>query len=65
MKILLDAQLPPSIKKLFLDKGYDCIHTIDLEEGNDTSDKIINKTSVAEPRILITKDNDFYHSFIV
>ncbi len=65
MKFLLDAQLPPSLKQLFTDKGYDCIHTIDLEQGNDTSDKIINKISVAEQRILVTKDNDFYDSFIV
>lgn len=65
MKFLLDAQLPPSLKQLFIDNGFDCIHTIDLEQGNDTSDKIINKISVAEQRILITKDSDFYDSFIV
>jgi len=65
MKFLLDAQLPPSLKQLFTDKGHDCIHTIDLEQGNDTSDKIINNLSVAEQRILVTKDNDFYDSFIV
>ena len=65
MKFLLDAQLPPSLKKLFIDNGFDCIHTIDLEQGNETSDKIINKISIAEQRILITKDSDFYDSFIV
>jgi len=65
MKFLLDAQLPPSLKQLFKDKGYDCIHTLDLEFGNDTSDKLINKISVAEQRILITKDSDFYDSIII
>lgn len=65
MKFLLDAQLPPSLTKLFADKGYDCIHTLNLESGNDTPDKIINKISVDEQRILITKDSDFYHSFII
>lgn len=65
MKFLLDAQLPPSLKKIFTDKGQDCIHTLDLEHGNDTSDEIINKISVAEERILITKDSDFYDSFII
>jgi predicted nuclease of predicted toxin-antitoxin system len=65
MKFLLDAQLPPSLKKLFTDKGFDCIHTIDLEFGNDTTDKIINKISVAEQRTLITKDSDFFHSFLI
>ncbi len=65
MKFLLDAQLPPSLKQLFIDKGYDCIHTLDLEFGNDTSDKTINQISVAEQRILITKDSDFFHNFII
>jgi predicted nuclease of predicted toxin-antitoxin system len=62
MKFLLDAQLPPSLKQIFTSKGYDCIHTLDLESGNETSDKIINAVSVAEQRILITKDSDFFHS---
>jgi predicted nuclease of predicted toxin-antitoxin system len=65
MKFLLDAQLPPSLKQLFTDKGYDCIHTLDLELGTNTPDKIINKISVAEQRILITKDSDFFDSLII
>ena len=32
MKFLLDAQLPPSLKQVFRDNGYDCIHTLDLEK---------------------------------
>ena len=65
MKFLLDAQLPPSLKQVFILKDYDCIHTLDLESGNETSDKIINAISVAEQRVLITKDSDFFDSFIV
>ncbi len=65
MKFLLDAQLPPSLKQLFVAREYDCIHTLDLELGNDTPDKIINKISVTEQRILITKDSDFFDSFLV
>ena len=65
MKFLLDAQLPPSLKQLFTDKGYDCIHTLDLESGNDTTDKIINQISVADQRIVITKDSDFFDNFII
>jgi predicted nuclease of predicted toxin-antitoxin system len=33
MKFLLDAQLRPSLKQVFQDKGYDCIHTLELEQG--------------------------------
>ena len=65
MRFLVDAQLPPSLKQLFIDNGYDCIHTIDLAQGNDTPDKIINKSSLAEQRILIIKDSDFYDDFII
>ena len=65
MKFLIDAQLPPSLKQIFISRGYDCIHTLDLESGNDTTDKIINKILIEEGRILITKDSDFYHSFII
>jgi predicted nuclease of predicted toxin-antitoxin system len=65
MKFLLDAQLPPSLKQVFTDNGYDCIHTLDLELGNDTTDKMINQISVAEKRIVITKDSDFFDSFII
>jgi predicted nuclease of predicted toxin-antitoxin system len=65
MKFLLDAQLPPSLKNLFIENGYHCIHTLDLESGNDTTDKMINELSVAEKRIVITKDSDFFDSFII
>jgi predicted nuclease of predicted toxin-antitoxin system len=36
-----------------------------LEHGNDTSDSIINRISISEQRILITKDSDFLDSFII
>ncbi len=65
MKFLLDAQLPPTLRQLFIDKGYDCIHTLDLKLGNNTSDKEINSISVNEKRILITKDSDFFDSFMI
>jgi predicted nuclease of predicted toxin-antitoxin system len=65
MKFLIDAQLPPSLKELFSEKGYDCIHTRDLELGNFTPDKTINIISVTQERILITKDSDFLESFII
>ncbi len=65
MKFLLDAQLPPSLKQLFIEKGYDCIHTLGLELGNDSPDKKINEISVSEQRIVITKDSDFFDSFII
>ena len=41
------------------------IHTSSLELGNETPDKLINKISIEENRIVITKDSDFYNSFIL
>lgn len=60
MKFLLDAQLPLSLEQLFVERRHDCIHTLDLELGNETPDKVINQISIAEQRIVITEDSDFF-----
>lgn len=65
MKFLIDAQLPPSLKSLFISKGFDCLHTLDLDLKNETSDSVINFISVNEKRIVITKDTDFLESFLL
>jgi predicted nuclease of predicted toxin-antitoxin system len=65
MKFLLDAQLPLSLKQLFIENGYDCIHTLDLELCNETPDKIINEVSISEQRVVVTNNSDFYDSFVV
>lgn len=65
MKFIVDAQLPPSLVEVFYSKGLDAIHTITLTEGNLSTDHNINDISIKEDRILITKDSDFYHSFII
>lgn len=65
MKFLIDAQLPPSLARLLKDKGHDAIHTLSLPEKNFTTDQTINKISIKEERILISKDSDFYHSFLL
>ena len=40
MKFLIDAQLPYSLKQIFISRGHDCIHTSDMQMGNETPDKI-------------------------
>lgn len=64
MKFLIDAQLPPSLATLLNERGHDAIHTLSLPEKNFTTDQILNDISIEEERILISKDLDFYHSFI-
>jgi predicted nuclease of predicted toxin-antitoxin system len=62
MKFIIDAQLPASLADFF--PGHDVIHTTKLKFGNLTEDETINELSVNEQRIVITKDDDFYHSYI-
>jgi predicted nuclease of predicted toxin-antitoxin system len=65
MKFLIDAQLPPSLKNLFISKGFDCLHTLDLDLKNETPDSVINFISINEERVVITKDTDFLKSFLL
>ena len=63
MKFIVDAHLPKSLANLLREKGFDTIHTSELPDGNDTTDSEINRFSIAEIRIVISKDADFYDSF--
>lgn len=63
MRFLIDAQLPRGLTRLLTDNGHDAIHTRDLRDGNGTKDQEINRISIAESRVVVTKDADFYNSF--
>ncbi len=63
MKFLVDAQLPPSLANFLRNKGHDAIHTTELSGGNETTDSEINRVSVAEQRVVISKDGDFFDNF--
>jgi predicted nuclease of predicted toxin-antitoxin system len=65
MKFLIDAHLPRHLSFLLKHHGYDAIHTLDLANGNRTSDTQINDISEREQRIVITKDADFVDSFLL
>ena len=65
MKFLIDAQLPMRIANLLENSGYDVIHTKNLPLQNATPDSEINKLSILEQRIVITKDKDFLDSFLI
>ncbi len=62
MKFLLDAHIPKDISEILHE--YDCVHTSELEQGNLTKDAHINSISIQENRTLITKDTDFYYSYL-
>jgi predicted nuclease of predicted toxin-antitoxin system len=65
MKFLVDAHLPRHLSFLLQHHGYDAVHTLDLEKGNQTSDTEINNISGCEQRVVITKDADFVNSFLL
>jgi predicted nuclease of predicted toxin-antitoxin system len=65
MNFLIDAQLPRRLVQRFREAGHDAIHTLDLPEGNRTSDADINALAERDHRIVVTKDVDFVDSFIL
>jgi predicted nuclease of predicted toxin-antitoxin system len=65
MKFILDAHLPPSLRQVFAAAGHDAIHTLDLPAQNASRDGALNAVSMAELRVVVTKDTDFYYSHLL
>ena len=65
MKFLVDAHLPRRIVRCLRELGLDAIHTLDLPFANRTSDAEICDIAASENRIVVTKDADFVHSFVL
>jgi len=65
MNFIVDAQLPPSLCSLLKSSGHNAVHASDLVSGAQTSDSFIGKISIEQQGIVITKDNDFYHTFLI
>ncbi len=63
MRFIVDAQLPKSLARFLSERGFDAIHTLDLPRKNATDDLEINRISLKENRIVISKDSDFYDSY--
>ncbi len=62
MKFIVDAHLPKKLAEFLTKQGFDSVHTLDLPEGNASSDSYINQVASKENRIVITKDSDFVDS---
>ena len=65
MRFLVDAHLPRGLCALLIAAGHDALHTTQLPDRNRTADRTINDLSLAEQRIVITKDTDFYFSLVL
>jgi predicted nuclease of predicted toxin-antitoxin system len=65
MKFIIDEQLPTLLSEWLNSKGYDAIHVLTLGTDKPIPDHVISALSMAEQRIVITKDADFFDSFIL
>src|SRR5947209_2533391 len=65
MNFLVDAQLPRRMTVWLSAAGADAVHTLDLPDGNRTSDEQINDLADQEQRAVITKDADFVDTHIL
>lgn len=64
MNFLVDAQLPRRLARRLEDSRH-ALHTLDLPNGNRTTDAEINHLSIKEQRIVVTKDVDFVNILLV
>ena len=65
MKFIVDAHLPRRLVLHLRATGHDALHTLDLPEGNRTTDADINTLLLREERIVMTKDADFVNSIFL
>jgi predicted nuclease of predicted toxin-antitoxin system len=65
MKFLIDAQLPRRLAIQLIQAGFEVTHTLDLPEGNRTTDTSLINISFAEQAVVVTKYSDFVESFLL
>jgi predicted nuclease of predicted toxin-antitoxin system len=65
MNFLIDAQLPRRMASWLTAAGCDAVHTLDLPDGNRTTDEQVIDVADREQRVVITKDADFVDMHIL
>src|SRR5215813_10828836 len=65
MNFLVDAQLPRRMAAWLTAAGCDAVHTLDLPDGNRTTDEQVNDVADREQRVVVTKDADFVDSHLL
>lgn len=65
MNLLIDAQLPRRMVGWFTAAGCDAVHTLDLPDGNRTTDIKVIATAEIKERVVVTKDADFVDSHLL
>lgn len=65
MIFIIDAHLPKSLCKYFTALGHTAFHTTDFPLGNATSDGWISEEAAKQGAVVVSKDTDFFHSFLL
>ena len=65
MIFIIDAHLPKTLVSIIERNGYEAIHTSSLEEGNASSDVVIIQLAEEKKATVVSKDEDFHHSFLL
>jgi predicted nuclease of predicted toxin-antitoxin system len=59
VKFLVDNQLPKALAQWLVERGHDAVHVLDRGQGQ-TDDRQIWSEAIAEARIVVSKDEDFF-----
>jgi predicted nuclease of predicted toxin-antitoxin system len=65
VRFLVDAQLPRRVGGWLAAAGCDAVHTLDLPDGNRTTDQQVIELADREQRAVVTKDADFVDSHVL
>ena len=59
MKFLVDNQLPRELARWLVTQGHDAQHVLDRGQGQ-TDDRQLWSEALAEDRVMVSKDEDFF-----
>jgi predicted nuclease of predicted toxin-antitoxin system len=65
MRFLVDAHLPRRMTHWLNNAGHDAVHSLDLADGNRSTDEQIIEFAEREQRVVVTKDADFVNSHLL
>ncbi|GHT81894.1 hypothetical protein FACS189467_6660 [Bacteroidia bacterium] len=64
-RFLVDTQLPLSLVRFFEQRGFNATHVINYPAKEFTPDSEVIAIAVAEDRIIVSKDRDFFDHFLI
>lgn len=65
LKFIVDTHLPPSLARWLTRHGFDATHPYILPEGERMTDVELRQVAIAETRIIVTKDSDFFDYYLL